>query len=589
MHDLEAKSEFQNALNSTYQDDFEPIENIKVGDLCVTMYHDECCRARVVEILSVTACKRRIFIYLLDNGRTIRTKLEKLGMLSPPHHAISPFAIKCNLTVLNDDEDDLTDDLKQSITQKFEQFSKKVDQVALYVNRPSNENQKSYDVVLLTQEVSQESNNSSAYLIHETYAAFSSSCIQFNDKICEKWAENIHQIVSDSRHTNDTKNCEVVLSCIVSPSEIYAHCKKTRGILKKIRQKIDAYITSHGYDLIHVYENKEWSIGENCFVRLQNWNVKSNLKQWFRGKIVKENPNNGTFTVFLRDYGMSTETTCIDLMPIPLEFSTPANAVQRCNLNISNDWMELNTKTLQKIAKEYRYFSISCSSKVDSCLNVALWGTNYKPNINEHDIWDNIGLMLISQSIKESMQNFIQKTQLHYSKHKYRSDDSYDTDSDIDESFSAECELLKNLSFEQPVAKDMKESPKSPSSDTVLDIESIVYRWQRPIPLDTPAFHGYVTHVNPKGIIYIQEDSFTNTAIDLTQMITSHVESVYKSYKVVKNYTFKENGTCFASWDSETYQRAVIKKIDRENGICTVNHYRLRFHRKLYLITRQIV
>ncbi|XP_031638570.1 uncharacterized protein LOC116350779 [Contarinia nasturtii] len=566
VHDLKHRNEFQNVLNECYEDDFEPIDKLRAKDLCVTLYNDNWCRAEVIEILPGSMCKRRFVIYLLDYGHTIRTKMRKLFMLKQPHHSIAPFAVKCHLSVLNVEEIEIYDDLKHSLTEKFKRISETTPRVALYLNRPNKDNQDSYDVMLL----SEASCTSGAYLIHEDYGAFSSANIQLDHEICEKWVENIQQIVTDCSHSSDTKNCQVFITHIVGPTEIYVQCKKAHVFAKEIRKKIDAYINSHEY-----YEKvTDWSIENNCFVRLQNWKVKSNLKQWYRGKIVKENFEKRTFTVFLRDYGVSTEADDIDMRPMPLQFAAPENAVQRCSLHISDVWLESNAKTLRKIVEEYQYFAISCSSNTESCLNVALWATNSVPNIKELEIWDNIGLRLISQSIQESMKPFITKTQFRYDRYKYRSDDSTDS-TDSDESYSEEYELLRNL-IDDPIksspaaSTDSAENDECASDDIAYDQESIVYRWQPPIPVDRQTFHGFVTHVTGKGIIYIQEDSFIDIALELSQGISRYIQIIQKSYTKKRNHIFKENDTCFASLDFNTFQRAVIKKINRENGTCLI-------------------
>lgn len=76
-----------------------------------------------------------------------------------------------------------------------------------------------------------------------------------------------------------------------------------------------------------IVEKKNWSIGDDCLVWLQNWKTKSNLKLCYRGRIVGRNPEQNTFDIFLRDYGRTTKVGNIDLLPDPSQLSTPSNGI----------------------------------------------------------------------------------------------------------------------------------------------------------------------------------------------------------------------------------------------------------------------
>lgn len=581
---MEARTEFQNILNRAYEDDCEPISNVKTKDLCVVLHDFSWCRAEVIEFVAERIGQTRLIVYLLDYGRAILTKKTNLFMLKEPHNLIKPFAMKCQLSIINKDEDELSGRTKYSLSKAFETICQSTNPVLLYMERLSIQKRDIYNVMLFTDVETNLNTVYDAYLIHEFYGAFIRQNVQFENELCEEWAGKIHQMTNHSSNDH-TKKMQVHLSYVISPAEIYVRCRTAQAFLNKIRKIIDTYVSmtpNQADDSDH-----EWLIGMNCLVRLQNWKTQCNLKQWYRGRIIEANEN--LFTVFLRDYGRTAKVSRVDLMTIPSQLAAPANAVEKCSLNISNTWNESSTRHLHNIIDEYRYFAISSVSKSESSLLVTLWGTSYPSykevrddaikvwsNINTIEMWDNIGLRIVSQSIIESMNPFIKKSQRQY--YRIQSQKTYKSCSDVAE--YSDDHTLEELNIKEILLHDNTKPVELIDNDENVADKWFepVPEWLPPIPMDIPIFDGLVTHITDKGVIYLQEISFTQAAFDLGQSITEHLKNVKLSN--VLNHIWQVGDTCFAAFDSDfdNYHRAVIKKINRESGTCLVIHL---FHCKL--------
>lgn len=568
-------------LNQTYDDDCEPINQLRVKDLCIVYYNLCWCRAKVLDI-AVKNGKSRITVHLVDYGRTIERKEKYIGMLKRPHDGIIPFVNKCQLSVLNDEEDVSSD----AVTKQFKKVSKTNSQIAIYFHGMNTEKD-IHDVTLLTECEANPNTVYGAYLLHETYSALIRSVIHFDDELCEKWAQNIFQMCDESM-INDTKKFQVHISYIVSPTEIYVKCNAAEAFMGNIRTKINKYVRKHKN-----YAMQEWSAGDDCLVRVQNWLTETTLKLWYRGRIIGEYPDEG-FRVFLRDYGRTVEVTSFDLKPISPQLAAPSNAVQQCRLNVSKIWTELATNILRQIVGEYDNLAISCSSKDGACLSVTLWGTNSLPETEKLEIWDDIGLRVISQSVIESMQTFIKKSQRRFIRNKYRS--RHNRFSDDDASMTHSHEQIEELSI---WSDDKSESICSDTNDANVKVR----KWLPAIPIDRYRIVGIVTHITSKGnsinihfffcaanteryvdnlfvfssqmigIIYVQEESNHEVAFEIEQKITRLVKKM--NPEDFKGLAWHKGEPCFAwktsvSYEQGVYCRAIIEKINVENGMCLV-------------------
>lgn len=537
-----------------YREDCEPIDKLRVRDLCIVYYDLNWYRAQVVNIVGEIG-KARLAVHLIDYGRTIHTLERYVGKLKMPHEAIIPFVNRCQLSLLCADDNVPSD----AILEEFENISKGSNQIALYFNSINRE-EDIYDVTLMSECQSNMNTTYDAYLLHETYSAIVRSAIVFDDDICKDWSQHILQNCNKSTADN-SKKYPVDISHIVSPSEIYVKCIAAEASMPRLRRKIHEYIRKHKNAI-----KKQWSIADDCLVRVQNWRTEATLKLWCRGRIVELCREKGEFKVFLRDYGRTVDATDTDLMAIAHQMAAPADTVQQCRLIISDVWPKSATNVLREIINEYAHFAISCSAKDGTCLSITLWATNLSPDTKRQAIWDDIGLRLVSQSVIKSMQPFIKKSQRRYNRTRFRSNYNCDSDSDI----SYESLNLDDLSL---IVQD-KLDISGYTNDTNDDVGVVsVAKWHPAIPIDCACIIGTVTHVTPEGIIYAQEESNYELAFELEQRITRHVKRMDRDE--FKNRAWKKGDTCFAwkrsiTFEQGVYCRAVIEKIDAENGLCMV-------------------
>lgn len=527
-------------------------------DLCIVYYDMNWCRAKVISIVGDNG-NTRLFVHLVDYGRNIYTLEKYVGMLKLPHDAIYPFVNKCQLSLLRKDDNVSSD----AMVEQLERISKGSNQIAIYFNSV-NQVEGIYDVTLISDCQANVNTTYDAYLLHEAYSAFDWSAIKFDDNICKEWSEHILQYCTKST-SNHLKKHQVQIAHIVSPNEIYVKSMTAEAAMPLIRRKI--------YQFVRKYKStvdKEWSVGEDCLVRVQNWRTEVTLKLWCRGRIV-EVPEEGQFKVFLRDYGRSVNVTVTDLRPISVQLAAPANAVQKCRLNISDDWTESATSVLEEIVQEYLNFAITCSGKDGTCLLITLWATNSLPDTKRLAMWDDIGLRLVSQSIIKSMRPFIKKSQRRYNlnRRKIFSKSKYDSESDTSsyESLNLDDDFTMNF-------REKNLDVSTYSIDTNDDVEhTTVAKWPPALPISNACITGFVTHVTAEGIFYAQEESNHEFVYELEQRITRRVKRMKK--EDFKNGAWKKGDTCFAwrksiSFEEGVYCRAVIEKIDAEYGLCLV-------------------
>lgn len=163
---MSARIEFQNILNHAYEQDCEPINKLKVKDLCIVLHNFNWCRAEVIEIVNERIGKVRAIVHLLDYGVGIRTKKKHLYMMKTPHNLIKPFAIKCQLSFMNKDEEDLKDKMKYDLSMVFKDISQRTNQFLLYLDH---DHLDIYNVMLFTDIETNLNTVYDAYLLHEVW------------------------------------------------------------------------------------------------------------------------------------------------------------------------------------------------------------------------------------------------------------------------------------------------------------------------------------------------------------------------------------------------------------------------------------
>lgn len=550
---MEHRNEFQQRLNLTYEAFDEPMHEIKLRHLCAVRDGLNWCRGEIVHI-----ALPQVTVFLLDYGHNVCVQKKDICIFKCPHASIRPFVLKCLISLLNTDDDELTEKAKRKITKELKRISNETTNVWLYFNGLVPKKSDTFDVLLFTDRQTNTKHINDAFSLHETYGAFDYRKIQFDNDLCKDWCDKISQITKRVE-TDTTKRVRVFLSHIVSPTEIYVRCDLAERFMPKIRKIIDAFVKSSNSKKV---DKEKWSVGEDCLVRLQNWMTRSNLKLWYRGQITEIDAEKRKFTIFLRDYGRQVEVKSVDLLTIPAEMAACGNAVQRCSLCISEKWLDTSTEDLKKMIGQYETFAISCVSKSGSVLNVDLWATNNEPDIHNFEIWNNVGFNIISVSLRESMEPFILKTQhLHkiskYGRNRERMSDTTD-----------EHYFKHHLSSEDLSSQD--EHPTSTVYMQQPDLFPLVRKWLPPLRLERNFFTCYVTHITKSGVVYVQEESNILIVNEMCSEISSHITETSENCAQLK---WHEGDICYAEFEAIRYYRAVIKSICREYGTCMVKQF----------------
>ena len=110
--------------------------------------------------------------------------------------------------------------------------------------------------------------------------------------------------------------------------------------------------------------------------------------------------------------------------------------------------------------------------------------------------------------------------------------------------------------------------------DTLSDASDDFYHqaqvteWLPPLQIDRATINGLVTHITDHGIIYLQEESDIEVSYQLRQSIFDHL--AITNFDRPKNYSWHKGDPCFAEFDSANFYRAVIMKMNPEDGTCLV-------------------
>lgn len=582
--DIEHRTQFQEHLNETYTYKFcEPFHEIKVKHLCAVYVDKNWCRAEIVDI----AMEMQPMVYLLDYGRTVPVNRKELCILKFAHALIRPFAIKCQLSILNGVALEFCETKSLRTLTKFKRIAGESNAVCIYLNESiSLKNVDCYTNVLVFTDFQIKANSKrAAYPVHEAYGVFCWPKVRFDDEICELWMNSIKSM-ENAVISNATKRVPVFLTHIESPIEFYVQCEPVKLFMSKIRRIIDGYA---GAQLVNYdFNGVNWTIDDNCLVRVQNWNTKASLKLWYRGKIIAINKGTQrTYKVLLVDYGRRTEVSRLDLMTISPELAACSKAVQKCSLAISRRWIASGAQLFNEAIEQYRSFAISCVQKVKgkstSNMYVDLWATNSStPDVKELGIWVNIGYSIICTAIRKSLQPFILESQHRYnaSKLKHMQDEGNSSRiclSSTDEDVNNNIPINVAAGNGNEDNNNNSNKNKDDESDIVyvvnsdlLEHEPIVKKWLKPVMFESDilTFRGMITHITDRGVIYVQEEANHELAQDVSATLSSHMMEI----RNVRNQReWKSGDACFAEYEVNQYHRAVIKRIYREQGTCLVS------------------
>lgn len=548
---MSKRKEFEENLTAAYKVFDEPFYEIKAKYLCAVRDGWIFCRGEIIEIvISSVEDRPKYNVFLLDYGRTIEVERKDLCILKCPHASIEPYVLKCQLSVLNADENELTMD---KTLVNLERISSNA---LIYFNGFASKKSDTYDIYLLTEEKVDIKSIGKSYSLHESYAAFNRTEIQFDHELCEKWCEKLSKITQTP--LDNLRKIQVFLSHVVSPAQIYVQFEAAERLMLKIRHKIDSYVDSNrsNANAMAPAADTKWSIGDKCLVRLQNWYTKCILKMWYRGQIIAVNIEIDDYTVFLLDYGCQTIVKSTELKTISPCLAACPNTVRSCSLAISSDWLAANTEYLHILIAGYKWFAISPHRKEGDNLIVNLWATNDEPNIDIPEIWINIGVTIVSHSVRESIEHFIKMSQYQYKLSKYHENNEPEP-IQLDKSF------VHHLS-----SNEFDQIHTDPSNEMQIFESQIVRKWPRPMPIERHTFIGLVTHITKTGIIYLQEESNIEVANDLSVAIGDHLMATERNRS--QNCQWKNGDICFAEFESHQYYRAVIKHIYRDQATCLV-------------------
>lgn len=534
-------------LNIAYQTFNEPMMHIQSKYLCAVYDGLNWYRG---EIIDNTFAK--VMVFLLDYGRTITVTKNDICILKCPHGSIQPFVLKCQLTTFNTDTNDLTvNENKHSIKKQFKVIAQNAKNVWLYFNGLVPQKTNTFDVLLLTDFQNNANMINNAYILHEAYGAFNRQKILLDSQLCEEWCDEIPKITNRTHISN--KKMRVYLSFIESPTEIYVKHETAVRFMPTIRRKIDAYVKSMKQNAKWSINDScvKWSIGDRCLVRMQNWNTKCKMLLWYRGQIIKIDANkHKIYTVFLCDHGRRTDAKSIDLMQIPPEMANCDNAIQKTSLCISEQWLNTSTEWLNNLVEQYESFAITCESKNGSTLNIELFATNHTPDIYNADVWTNIGVNIISMSLRKSLEPFIVKTQQRY-RNRMR-----------------KCINDHHLSSDDPTTHQYTDDFTTNINMLKYNLVPTSSKWLPPLPIEQRTFNGLVTHITKTGVVYIQKESDIDTVIRMCAEISQYINM--SNGQPVNSLEWRVGNICYAEFEANIYYRATIKHIYRENGTCLV-------------------
>lgn len=223
--------------------------------------------------------------------------------------------------------------------------------------------------------------------------------------------------------------------------------------------------------------------------------------------------------------------------PKEIFLKNESSRVGKCYLDISGDWLESSSKELQTLADTYKEFAVSFGPEddADTC-PITLWATNSKPDLSKIEIWDNLGLKLISVAIKQKIYRFIKKAE-------YRKNRGESIDSDE----LQQMEFLRNLLFEDE-----------------SEVQEGITEWQPPMAIGN-IVRGVVTHVTKQGTIYFMDEQNCEVALN----ISNQIRNIIKDHPN-QDFLPSPGETCFAKYIDGEFYRGVVEKYNGNGDSCQV-------------------
>lgn len=493
---------------------------------------------------------------MLDFGRVVRTNERRLRLLKGWLVHLSALAIACNLTNLNEEEDDILMDhvLVAKLFNQLEKIATNSEKVLIYLVSTKAHSDFGYiNEVYLFADCETDANvSNAAYLTHETFGAFNPMKIEFREPLCTEWLQKDFKVLPQSPGSQFGRKYAITITHIESPSYFYVQMKCQTELLQKIQKKMEHYVG--GYDPRVVNTKIKWKVGYNCLCL--------DDRVWHRGQIQMVPPH-GRYYVFLRDNGRVIAVTKKCMLRMPIELLKHPDCVQKCHLDVSTEWLNENADDFRKLLQTYKSFAVSTNSGYDNgtmqSVGVTLFGTSSEPYLENDQAWENIGTRIISKSIMKSLEYFIEKTQYYYRLQKYWPDN----DSDSDRSFDHV--LLLKRSMASIKSYQTLDSIKQQATQTIF--------WPPAEPLMGTTFVASIAHISDEGVFHIQLERDLHLVCQINRTIDAIVNKL-KNQNDYKTGQWKDGMACYARSQQNDlpneYYRATIKSIDWIKKECVV-------------------
>lgn len=485
-------------------------------------------------------------VFLIDYGHTVYAKMQNIKMLSEYHATISPFVFKSKLCVL---KDDIFIDKSDELIIKFA----KIEKMLVYQNE--------FDVLLITDNTTEKCKT--VYFLHEKFGVLIRQELRISIPLHSEWLDQISEgnskMIKGSLHTIKS---HIKLSHIQSPSAIFVKTHSDMNLSQNLRNEINAYITNE--KLKNGVSNAiNWDVADQCLVQYQKPKTE---KIWCRGRIAKV-PDDGHLSVFLRDFGTTIKVSSHELMLITEELASHPDCVQKCHLDVSQEWSPKSKEFLHQLVSEYTNFAISYGTSNETSSGVTLWATNSElADASNIEIWDNIGLRLISEEIKDSVDWCIEKEMYRNERNQLKnngSDEEYKSDT------STELKHAKMMSLLYKEWMEDDEKAKRSSSFPILPDPE--HEWPAALPLQANVYRGIVTNISASGVIDFMEENNFAAASEMCTGIKKAIENQLYDENTKWKWNWTIGDACFAKYAiDEEFYRANIIDFNPDKGLYKV-------------------
>lgn len=552
------RAKIQEELERFYQDPSEPFDEVEIGDICAVLSDDVWYRGEVIEItISTKSNEARYLVRLIDYGRIIRTKQKRMRLLKGWLAQQGAMIFRCRLVLLDDDDHIIQHDEEIAIFESFQRAAKQMAYGLIYLKHVHGHIEHDYinEVYLFTDLESDLNTTFDAFLLHETIGAFVRHKIRFNKKICGEWfrADKEKSMLPITKLSQFAKKFRIEITHVESPSEFYVKTKTHVVAMKELRKRIDKFIENGDF-----IKRSFWFKKKCVLVRLPD-------QFWHRGRICASKKK--SCLVFLRDHGNTVTVPVENVIEIPSELSTPPDCAQRCHLNASDEWLSSHTDDFNQRIRDYKVLAVSTTVKFGTkcqSVGVTLWGTVAEPYLQDDKIWQNIGVVIMTQTIMASMEVFIEKALYHYQRRNSVSFTRGDSESDTSyEQLLIQRKLIASYKSLE-VLNDHGGWQNSNSTTNRRRVEI----WIPPNENENLQFIAAISHLTPDGIIFMQWHDDLETINWINETI--NMDSVKTNDSNDKSWA--EGDACFAkSSQYNEYYRATIVKINPDSEYCVVN------------------